>query len=373
MVAGACSGPEGGNYFVSPIAGDGGSSTTGAGGSVSTGMLDLDSGSPPPPALDASGLCGNEIHTVTSKPPTVYFIFDTSGSMVTAVPGGTRYSLLQQAAYTLANDLRYVIRVGAAAFPNLSNGDSCGPGKEIYPPTFGDPFWFNAATQNVEPSGGTPTAATVAALTPSIAAIAGKKFVILTTDGGANCDANADCTLADCTENIEGCAPQDACCAEKENCCAANGPAGPINCLDRAATVNAITALAKAGVKAYIIGIPGSQPYGSLLQQMAFAGGAPMASTPYYYDVQDLTTLAGILKDIVGAEISCDITIADPPTTTGNTNVYLDKQLIYNSATNGWTWSATNVITLNGKACTELRSGEVADVQVVTGCPTQTQ
>ncbi len=38
---------------------------------------------------------------------------------------------------------------------------------------------------------------------------------------------------------------------------------------------------------------------------------------------------------------------------------------------NGWSWSAPNVITLNGAACVELRSGSVSQVQVVSGCPTQ--
>jgi hypothetical protein len=345
----------------------------GAGGTGGSDTLVLDSGTNHPPALDAGGLCGNQIHAITSKPPIIYFIFDISGSMVTPEPGGTRYSLLQEAAYSLVKNLRYVIRVGAAAFPLNATTAQCNPGGEIYPVHFDDPFGFDNATASIEPNGGTPTAATLTALTPKLAALGDNTIAILTTDGGANCNPNATCTTAQCEENIEGCAPEDSCCAENQNCCSATGPAGPLNCLDADATVAAVTGMANAGVKVAVIGIPGSQPYASVLTQMAFAGGAPSASAPFYYDVQDLSTLSSVLQDIAGAAVSCSVTIDEPPSMPGYTNVYLDQQLIPYGTADGWTWSAANVVTLQGTSCAELRSGEVAEVQVVSGCPTQTQ
>jgi hypothetical protein len=373
LAAPACSN-VGANVFH-PYEGLGGSGGNGANGSTASGsggggfMFD---GSAPPPPPDASGLCGNEVHKITSAPPTVYFIFDISGSMVTPVPGGTRYSMLQTAASKLVQDLRYVIKVGAAVFPLQTGVDECHIGGEIYPPTFGDPASFESITADIQPNGGTPTAATLTALTPKLAALPGKIIAILTTDGGANCNPNAVCTAAECTENIEGCAPTDACCSANVNCCAPNGPAGPINCIDHAAVVAAAGALNAAGVKLYVIGIPGSQPYATVLADMAFAGGAPQPSKPFYYDVQDLTTLSAILEQIAGNEVSCDITIDMAPTTPDDTNVYFGQQLLLQDPLNGWSWSAPNVITLNGKACAELRSGAVSQVQVVTGCPTQT-
>jgi hypothetical protein len=330
---------------------------------------------PPPPDAnaDADGICGNEFYTITSQPPTVYFIFDISGSMVTPVPGGTRYSMLLAGATTLVKDLRYVIKVGAAAFPLETASDPCHVGGEIFPPQFDNPIGFENATIPIQPAGGTPTAATLTALTPKLAALPGKAIAVLTTDGGANCNPNASCSVAECTENIEGCAPSDACCAQAINCCSPSGPAGPVNCIDHAATVAAVKALATAGIKVYVIGIPGSEPYANVLTDMAFAGGAPMPSTPFYYDVEDLTTLGAVLKGIAGSEISCDITIDNPPSTMGNTNVYLNQMLLPSDPANGWTWSAPNVITLEGQACDELRSGAVQDVQIVSGCPTTTK
>ncbi len=148
---------------------------------------------------------------------------------------------------------------------------------------------------------------------------------MLATDGGPNCNANASCTTAECTENIEGCDPGDTCCAQNVNCCAPGGPAGPLNCIDHLATVTAVSKMAAAGVKVYVIGIPGSQSYANVLTQMALAGGAPMGSAPFYYDVQDLSTLEPILQTIAGAAVSCDITLANPPAMQGDTNVYFGE------------------------------------------------
>jgi hypothetical protein len=367
-------------YGLAPL------TTTGSGGGAGEGGAGggsgFDAGGPqgPPPA-DAGGLCGNEIHSITTVPPTVYFIFDISGSMSTPVFGGTRFSVVQSAAAQLVDDLEFLVRPGAAAFPlGGSAGDGCQVGGEVYPPTFGNPGAFNDATRFLVPNGGTPTAATLTALKPELAVLASgtsKTIAILATDGGPNCDAAAMCDITECGENIEGCASGDTCCATKTNCCVAQGPNDPyaaqrpLNCVDHAATVAAVAALHEAGVDVAIIGIPGSQVYANVLTDMAFAGGAPQAAAPFYYDVQDLSTLGAVLQNIAAAGISCDISIADPPSMQGETNVYLDQQVVDYDATNGWTWSASNVVTLHGTACAELRSGQVAQVQVVTGCPTQ--
>jgi hypothetical protein len=369
----AC-GSSGRALAPSLTSGNGGSGGAGGNGGSGTGGTGLGFGAAPsgPPSADAGGLCGNQIHPITTQPPNVYFIFDISGSMSTPVVGGTRYSVVQAAAAELVGTLRYVIRAGAAAFPlDVTATASCHPGGEVYPPTLDDPLGFNDATQPLVPYGGTPTAATVLALVPKLQALPGKTIAVLATDGAPNCDAAATCTAAECTENIEGCAPEDTCCAMSTNCCAPNGPAGPLSCVDHDATVAAVAGLHAAGVDVSIVGIPGSKPYAAVLADMAFAGGVPQSAAPYYYDVEDLSTLGTILRAIATAGISCDITIGDPPSTQDETNVYLDQQVVLSDPTNGWTWTAADVITLHGAACAELKSGSVAQVQVVSGCPTQ--
>src|SRR5262249_1203297 len=123
-------------YTLAPLA------STGTGGGAGTGgagdWLGFDAGLVPgPPPAAARGLCRNEIHPITAVPPTVYFIFDISGSMSTRVSGGTRFSVVQAAAAALVADLAYLVKVGAAAFPlGVNSGNDCQAGGEVYPPTF---------------------------------------------------------------------------------------------------------------------------------------------------------------------------------------------------------------------------------------------
>lgn len=340
------------------------------GGQGTGGGISLGGGTSTPPPPDAGGYCGNQIHQITQNPPTIYFIFDVSGSMAELVPGGTRYSVVQAAAEKLVTDLRFVIKAGAAAFPSQGASDPCAAGGEIFPPHFNQPLLFGNATGPIKPYGGTPTAATLKALTPKLAALPGKVIAVLATDGGPNCNPQAACSIAECQENIEGCAPGDTCCAAAQNCCSPSGPAGPLSCIDHAAAVSAVSGMAAAGVKVYVVGIPGSQPYAKVLSDMAFAGGAVMPMPPYYYDVEDLSTLSTVFKTIAGAAVPCDITVDDPPSMPGFTNVYEDQTLVLSDPQDGWTWSAPDVVTLHGAACLALQSGAVKQVQVVSGCPT---
>lgn len=348
--------------------GAGGSPTTSAAGTG--GELGLDAGgNGGPPAADAGGLCGNQIQSLVGDPPNVYFVLDTSGSMSTPVAGGSRYHAVQSAAAKVVSHLHLLIKAGAATFPGDS--DQCAAGHEVFPLTLDNPTGFDNATRTITPFGGTPTAATLRALVPKLSALPGKTVVVLATDGGPNCNAEAGCDASGCMENIDGCSPGDTCCAESQNCCSQTGPAGPLNCVDQQDSVNAVTSLAAAGIRVYVIGIPGSQAYGKVLSAMALAGGAPLPSYPFYYKVDNLDTIISVLGQAAGAALSCDFTLTDPPMDTTHTNVYLDQTLVLADPTDGWTWSSPGVVTLHGASCTKLQSGLVAQVQIVSGCPTQ--
>ena len=51
-------------------------------------------------------------------------------------------------------------------------------------------------------------------------------------------------------------------------------------------------------------------------------------------------------------------------------NVFLNEQVLAASGADGWTLSGTTV-TILGSSCTEILNGDVLDVRVVAGCPTQ--
>jgi hypothetical protein len=359
-----------------------------------------------PPDLDAGGLCGNQIHPITVDAPNLYFVLDTSGSMGETVGGSTRYGRVHGAVTDLVDRLGLLINVGAALFPlGASNANGCVSGGQVFPMTPGGLSTTKAFAKatDVKPSGGTPTALTLQKLYPTLTALGGKTIVVVATDGGPNCNPATMCGADDCMANIESaCDGQGNCCSPGgANCCTLKGPASPLQCLDRAATVAAVAALREAGLLVYVIGVSGSQIYQQVLDEMALAGGAPQVAPPFYYKVDDFDDLGSVLGSIAGAAIPCDFTIQpsraetyaggrnydfdtlaslDAASDSGIadlTNVYFDQEVIPSDPVDGWSWKtlpsddAPAVISLHGAACAELRSGQVSQVQIVSGCPTK--
>lgn len=341
------------------------------------GLIELpDSSTPPPP--DASGYCGNQIHQAIANAPNLYFVLDASGSMTAPAPGGgTRYSAVRDAALALVRNLGPLIKIGAAVFPfQATPANPCRTGEQVFAVQQGDAITgtdgpvtngFESAT-DIDPVGGTPTAATLVELAPTLLALTGETAVLLLTDGAPNCNEDASCPIDDCMTNLAGqCQPPEV------NCCDPNVlPDGPLNCLDRAATLAAVSDLSSAGIDVYVIGITGSELFETTLSQMAIVGGAPTATAPFYYKVDDLTTLIDVFGDIASVVVSCEFDVLDPPDETGFTNVYLDYELLPFDPIDGWDWKSETVVELHGDACARLKNGMVKQVQIVSGCPTET-
>lgn len=369
---GACQGPE---ELGGPLP-PGGGGQGGAGGDLLPGT----GGGPPP--IDAGGLCGNQIHQIISDAPNVYFVIDASGSMGWPESDGssvTRYQRVRKAALQLVQDLGGLIQVGAALFPHDANEiEQCAVGAQVMATAPGDPDGNGATTAefkdetNVVPFGGTPTAATLEELRPGLAALPGRTFVLLVTDGGPNCNADAACDGDGCQFNIEGCTG-DPCCNAGGNCCAPGQPAGPESCLDGDATLAAVKAYADSELPLYVIGIPGSETYADLLAQMAITAGTSQAANPFYYAVDDLDNLNAVLAKIAAVAISCIFEVDDPPAVAEQTNVYLDGVVLPADLEDGWRWMDPDLtrIELLGDACDRLQAGKVKSVQIVSGCPTE--
>jgi hypothetical protein len=326
-----------------------------------------------PPPADAGGLCGNDIHQLVTDAPNLYFVLDASGSMGLP-PENPPYDHVRIAMVNLVQTLGPRIRVGAAVFPRPVASDTCHAGEHVFPPPpetvqQGDPVTgaegpttkaLRLATL-VQPSGGTPTSPTLSALTPRLTALSGRTIVLLATDGGPNCNENAVCGPEQC--------PID--CTPVPNCCAPGEDPGPPGCIDEAASVDAVAALAAAGIQVFVIGIPGSESAADVLNAMAIAGGAPQPTAPYYYQVTDVGKLETVFGDIASLVVSCEFEVQDPPQQQGMTNVYLDQEVLPYLDPNGWRWKPTNIVELLGTACERLKSGLVKQVQIVSGCPTE--
>jgi hypothetical protein len=266
---------------------------------------------------------------------------------------------------------------GVVMFPDPSSADQCAPGLEVLSTRPGDtPAGTQGPTTtamlkvtSVVPGGGTPTAATLQGILPTLAGLKGRTFVILATDGGPNCDAAAMCDSSLCIDNIEsvsGCPPNGA-----PNCC---DPSifGPLDCLDEQPTIDAVQAIATAGVSTYIVGVPGSGPYAGLLDELATAGNTARSSEPLYYpvDSSDEASFESALSQIA-AKITgtCTLALGSPPPDPTHVNVYFDNVAVPADPVNGWVLSGAT-ITLVGTSCSEVLSGEVLNVRVVAGCPT---
>lgn len=319
------------------------------------------------------GVCGCVDVTALTDVPNLYFVLDRSGSMATS----NKWTTVRVTVAKTTAKLGARVNIGAAVFPDPTT-DECSTGREVLAPRQGDsPPGTYGVTQrllgaalDVKANGGTPTAATLEALLPRITGLPGRTFVVLATDGAPNCAQRA-CGIDRCLLNVESSLP--ACQpSTPPNCCDPQNY-GPTSCLDGDAAVNAVGALKVAGVPVFVIGLPASGPYATLLDELAVTGGTARPGTPRYYRVDgtDEAALAGALAQIAAkVTATCTLPIArggdfDPD----RVNVYLDEQVVPMDPTDGWQLDGSTV-TLLGKTCQRVLDGQALNVRVVAGCPT---
>lgn len=344
-----------------------------------------------PPNLDAGGLCGNQIIPAVENRPNLYFVLDRSGSMADLLPGSiyNKYVNARIALRDLLLAVGHRVQYGAAVFPAPGASPAgCAPGAEVFPTRTGDPPSYAAQGKvgpvlssllarlaKYSPDGGTPVSSTLTALTPTLLGLPGQTYVILATDGAPNCNSAASCGPDQCMLNMAGSVIGTQACDASFNCCdPANVKDGELQCVDAPASVAAVQKLRDAGVKTYVIGMPGSELYSSVLDSLAVAGGEPRATSPHYYPVKNTSELTDTLKAIgINVAISCDISLDSAPPDPGLVNVYFDQQLVPSNPDNGWVWTDSTSIELRGSACDDLLSGAVLQVQIVAGCPTTVQ
>jgi hypothetical protein len=335
---------------------------------------------PPPTELTCNlgpdgGVCACVDQPLLGDPPTLYFILDRSGSMAE----GNKWPTIIEVLANLVVGLGPRANIGAAVFPDPSDTDPCNKGIQVVAPQRGDApagVAGPAATAlltilgHIGANGGTPTAATLTALTPLVTSLPGKTYVILATDGGPNCNPTP-CDANGCELNIENavaaCTP-----GGPHNCCADPAYSSYLSCLDAQPSIDAVKALAAQGIPVYVIGVPGSAPYAALLDQLAQAGGTARSTEPYYYAVNttDQSALAATLSS-VAAKITgtCTLKLNQVPPDPNLVNVFLGGQVLPEGGANGWTLT-DETVTLLGSSCQEIMNGTVVDVRVVAGCPT---
>jgi hypothetical protein len=336
-------------------------------------------------AVETGVLCACK--EIGQRPTLIYVLLDRSGSMneKPGATGDTKWALVARALLDAKGGalrkLGSKIRFGVAVFPG-SDTDACATEVQAFAITRGSSAAYDKLQSQlgfIDPGGATPTAVAVASLKQALAGVDGPIYVLLATDGGPNCNDTLNCAPSRCIPCIEHAAivdfsgnPTGSFCDAKNNCCdpAIFGAGANASCLDTANTQAAVAALASAGVKTFVLGVPGAGPYATDLDSLAVAGG-----TEHYYAANDPTqaALEAALDAITAKAVdSCVITLESAPSDPGYTNVLVDGVTVAKDPVDGWSWGDGNgSIVLNGAGCVAAKAA--VNIQVAVGCKTVTQ
>lgn len=341
-----------------------------------------------------AGVCSTANVAASFSQINMLIVVDKSGSMNT-VPPGYSNSKWVGAVNSLKEALKpgeTLIRYGLMLYPystktatttcELADGDaavniSVGSAATTVPA-------INELMGKTTPSGGTPTAKALdSALkyytTGPGVVLDGPKYVLLVTDGGPNCNGAITCAPETCTANMD---KSPAVCGAPDgvaNCCDGTATAGSISpqslCLDDLNVLGRLQDLAAAGIKTFVVGIPGTEVYASYLDTFAKAGGVPVTDptkTHSYYEVTGESGLLETFNAITTSLVrSCKVPLQDTPKDLSNINVAIDCSPIPKSTAGvpNWHYDATlKSIVIEGTQCTRIETTGVNRVDVVLGC-----
>jgi hypothetical protein len=305
---------------------------------------------------DGPLVCVPGTFTFALATPQLMFVLDRSGSMKffltsnTEAPPGPdrRWDALHNSLTQTIVPFTDQISMGARFFPAV-NADAIDPvGACIQDPPSGAilPALGNAQTilnvfDSTSPVGGTPTAAALqqAAQEVSVSRAVARAMVVA-TDGAPNCNSALNRNACVCTTD--------------NGCNVVNGSAE--NCLDDTRTIDTIASIAnQQKIPVFVVGIGVTASFGSVLDQMALAGGRPRAGSPRYYPATtpaELTTAFTAVRDSVA---KCSYITPSSPNDPDAIVVTINGVPVSRDTTHadGWDWidQAYGHLQLFGAAC----------------------
>lgn len=290
------------------------------------------------------------------------FVIDRSGSMSQTIDGLERaprelwrWTLLEAALGRAVAVLDERARVGATFFPN----PSARPRPDVERPCLttigldvevstGGVAEMLEIFERTDPFGGTPTADAIAETRRWLARSAeARRFIVLATDGGPNC--NPDLTTPGCV------------CTGSPMICDATG--GGASCLDDLRTIGVVSETFRDGhIPVYVVGIEDlARPeLAEVLDEMAVAGGRPRGGTGRrYYSVRSSADLEQALTSVTSEIALCGYELTAIPEREAALHVLVDEVAIAEGDPNGWSWADRDrgELELVGTACERVRSG----------------
>ena len=328
--------------------------------------------------------CAKGSAAADAIPAVVQMVIDISGSMLWA-PGteddppfgeSSKWDITSEALKDAVAKLPASVAVGLSFYPNNPSRREC-INNEIGLPIalLGEAMSqqrrsFAAAIDRAQPDDGTPTHAAFlfGADTVKASDLAGKKFVLLITDGVP-------------TFNLD---------------CSGDGQTG----VDNAPLIAAVDAAFKdaSSVSTFVIGSPGSEDARGDLSQMASRGGTAKAGCsdagPTYCHL-DMTTamdfaeaLSAGLAEVAGQIGTCEYAVPSAPAgleldpslvnvlyTKGDGSQVSVPQDAKGDCSSGWQYddpTAPTKITLCGTDCSTVQADQSAKIDVIFGCKTET-
>jgi hypothetical protein len=258
------------------------------------------------------------------------------GTMMT--PGVDRWAPAVMAIKSLTMMFQDKVSFGLTTFPGpmtMGQDGNCVTGTLRVPVGVNKAGMIASALDATQPGGYTPTAQTLQAVLQltmqkkaSPDAEVPPQFVLLVTDGSPNCVGQS---LDNDTQAHQ-------------------------------ATIQAIDALAKEGVKTFVIGYDASVDarLATQLTEYAQRGG-----TNNFFAVQDAASLVMKFTEITNVIAECTYTLDKDPLDKMYVRVELDKESLKVDDPNGWSISGKTV-TLGGSACAKLRDGSKTHTLAVT-------
>lgn len=327
-----------------------------------------------PDSPDTPPMCVPGAFPIVPASADVVFAIDRSGSMRLTIDGREdtppdmwRWRVMRDALASAFDTLDARVRVGAKFYPDII--DIALPPPEVacrssagidIPISASAEAAIIAEFDIAEPLGGTPTAVAIAESSAALrAADSPRRFIVLATDGGPNCNSGPtiDPLTCICTSQPDDCRAPDF---------------GVFACLDDTRTIDTIRMTARAGIPVFVVGIEDlSRPdLADVLDAMAVAGGRPrmVPGERSFYSVRSAAELRDALDTITGTISRCAFVSPSVPVDESTFFVEIDGERI---PRDGWDWvdRARGELELGPAACELAQRPGASVVAIVDDCP----